>query len=436
MRMRRLGKGQTVVFSISREIRTKILECTAKDSSSDITVEDVLRWSIAETHSDASRGMPLWAVQGERFLRQEKLWKEFQRNGQTSLSKARAEKFLENEAQSLDDRYRPSHTRSQLFEDADLADLDLRRIAGRCSQFDGLAFNASTLQEEQERELSPEIEQERQVQRAPPAQPAPHSLHPDVVKFATTGVFLGGSKAFLPAFVALQDTSAAKSFSFAQIATLAGGHVFSVTVDYIKTVKEDSDNAAYISDVFLRPVQWLLSTSSQKTGLIERLVVISPYEANQLYKRMKSSTTAALHLYKPRCNSAYASLDQLDFHTISAEATSPSLPRELAIQLNLFAGQLYINSYDDYKEVCKFLGLCDFALTDEMSEQGWKVAADGFIVRDDKGRTGGTSGLQESPTNFLKILLSTIRRNGDSIAKTDMGRLLEGKLFRPEDFEA
>jgi hypothetical protein len=42
MRMRKHGKGQTVVFCISQEIQAKILECTSKESSADINVEDVL----------------------------------------------------------------------------------------------------------------------------------------------------------------------------------------------------------------------------------------------------------------------------------------------------------------------------------------------------------------------------------------------------------
>lgn len=48
-----------------------------------------------------------------------------------------------------------------------------------------------------------------------------------------------------------------------------------------------------------------------------------------------------------------------------------------------------------------------------MGEQGWKIAADGFILSDDQRRVGGRSGLHESPVGILKILMSKIRRNGD-----------------------
>jgi hypothetical protein len=176
------------------------------------------------------------------------------------------------------------------------------------------------------------------------------------------------------------------------------------------------------------------------TNTVERILIISPWEANQLYTRMRQSTAATLHLYKPRSNSGYAPLDGLDFHTVAGSPYSspPTVPRALAVQLGLFAGQLYISSHGDYLEICSFLDLSPHALTStkEMSEHGWKLSADGFILSDDQGRAGGaSSGLKQSPVNFFKLLMSKIRRNGDGIAKTHMGSLLEGKLLQSSDFD-
>lgn len=347
------------------------------------------------------------------------------------MSKDHAEKFQEDEAQSLDDRFRPQQLQTQPVHLINTTDPDLRRIAERCQQFDDLQFNSSALQEEQERELSPEIEQERQVQRAAPAKPLAHSLHEDVRAFAMTGMYVHNSLAYLPAFQSLEDSSAAQGFSVRQ---LAGDCRLLVTVDFSKTVKP-SGSASYQSDSFQRPVQWLLTSRVKGTDIVDRILIISPYEANQLYRSMEGSTAATLHLYKARCNSGYASLDKLDFHTVSAQGAPPTVPRDLAIQLDLFAGQLYISSYGDYMEICKFLGLSSETLTEEMTEAGWTVTADGYILSDDRGRRGGGSGVLESPVHFLKILMSKIRRNGDGISKTHMGNLLEGKLFQASDFE-
>lgn len=67
MRMRKLGKGQSVVFCVPEEIETKILTCTFKPDNASIDVLDVLSWAISETCVDVSRSMPLWAAQGKRF---------------------------------------------------------------------------------------------------------------------------------------------------------------------------------------------------------------------------------------------------------------------------------------------------------------------------------------------------------------------------------
>jgi hypothetical protein len=167
------------------------------------------------------------------------------------------------------------------------------------------------------------------------------------------------------------------------------------------------------------------------------MLIISQWEANEIYTSMRQSRAATLHLYKPRINSGYATLDRLDFHTVSGSPfkSSPSVPRALAVQLNLFAGQLYVSSYEDYLEICNFLGLSSQALTKEMSDLGWKLSADGFILSDNHGRVGGASGLKQSPVNFFKILFSKIRRNGEGIAKTHMGSLLEGKLLQSSDWD-
>src|SRR5436190_11089075 len=70
MRMRRLGKGQSVVICVPEEIKTKILARISKPSDSRIDVSDALSWAISETYIDIRRNLPLWAVQGIRFQHQ------------------------------------------------------------------------------------------------------------------------------------------------------------------------------------------------------------------------------------------------------------------------------------------------------------------------------------------------------------------------------
>ncbi|SMY26080.1 unnamed protein product [Zymoseptoria tritici ST99CH_1A5] len=426
MRLRQLGKGQTVVFLVSEEIKIKIMECTSKPATTSITVPDVLHWSIAEQYNEARRSMPLWAVQGQRFIKQSKIWNEAVKDGATVLSKDEAEKFLEEEAQTVQDRYEPRLDRTNTVLTELDADEDLRShaIAHRCRKFDELQYNSSTLQEEQERELSPEIEQEREIQRPHPADPALHEVHADIIAFARSGKYSTTSKKYMPAFQALRGTSAAMEFDIDRF----GGKKVLASADFARTVKQPSQKKSLASDAYQRPVQWIVSRHA--SGTIDMLLIISPVEACAVLDHVKNSKCTALHLYKPRCNMAYDPQDALDFYTTPSQVTPLALPRQLAVPLNLFAGQLYLSSYDDYLATCDFLGL-----SAEAAQDGWEIAGDGFILKDGEGRRGGSSGLSKSPVEFMKVLMSKIRRNGEGISKTHMGRILDGQLLTREDFE-
>jgi hypothetical protein len=99
--MRKLGVGQSVAFIVPEEISTKIRERTGKKPDTSIQVSDVLCWSVAETWQDLKQSMPLWAVQGERAERNKNL----SCGAVTTMEQATT--FLEDEAQTLEARYRP-----------------------------------------------------------------------------------------------------------------------------------------------------------------------------------------------------------------------------------------------------------------------------------------------------------------------------------------
>lgn len=93
-------------------------------------------------------------------------------------------------------------------------------------------LNSTTLQEEQERELAPEIEEERQIERPASAEPEEHVLHKDVRRLVDDGTITTSYKAFVPAFKTIKDVSAAKSFNVEQLPT-----DLMVTEDFIPGVK-------------------------------------------------------------------------------------------------------------------------------------------------------------------------------------------------------
>jgi hypothetical protein len=430
MRMRRLGNGHTIVFCIPPEIQAKIKG--TGHVSEKITVSDVLIWSIGETHKDMQRSMPLWAIQGQRFIHQRGLWQEVMKDGRTVLDSSHAERFLEPESQTLEQRYRPKTTQGipPALLNAEVEDAPSRCILDRCREFGQLQFSSSALHEEQERELSPEIEQERQIQKPPSATPAVHHLHPDVKRFALDKSIKKDFEAYTTAFKSLSHLSIANTVDLSGIAADAR---LMVSNDFATTVRKDCVASVY--DAFQRHVSWILTRCTTDGRDVDSVMIISPFEANLLYPWMKGSPNT-LHVYKSRSNLGYAALDDLQLHTVSARESSPVIPNALSAQLSLFSGQLYISSHEHYIEICQFLGVSTLRLTTEMEQEGWQLDADGFILRDGKGQPGGKPGMRGSPVSFFKAFLSKIRRNGDGIHKTHMGSLLEGKLFSSGEWKA
>ncbi|KAI0458811.1 hypothetical protein F5B21DRAFT_369579 [Xylaria acuta] len=421
MRMRLLGEGQSVVFCVPQEIVSRIqqqlpdIQC---DDEPTISVSDILAWAITETWSETEHNIPLWAAQGRRNERHKNFWAQCRKTGNV-LTKELAGKFLEDEAKSLEERYRP-------LQDEDNAHAILESddaITLHCQQFNSLRLRAAVLQEEQERELAPEIEQERQDERPPSAEPKKHILHHDVRHFATTGRILGEANGYMNAFASLRGTSAASLFDVSQFRP----GLF-VSVDFAQTV--EIRNSADKSDAYQRSVQWILTASETLDGEVKWMMIISPYEANELLPAIRKSSYVALHLYSPRPNLEYRSLDQLDLYTVPEALRDRGIPRQFITELNLFAGQLYISSFDKYIDICKFVGLAW-----EPTNDGEVIGADGFIHLDHAGRIGGVSGLPASPVEFFKVLFTKIRRNCETIDKTHMGQVLNNRLLSPEDFE-
>jgi hypothetical protein len=420
MRMRKLGFGQSVVFISPAEISIKIRERTCKPSDAVISVADVLLWSINETWEDLKKSMPLWAIQGERFERTKNLL----RGSATPTEQLRT--FLEDEAQSLKTRYKPqspegAHTKT--LRGWDTRNDNIATIVQRCQDFDAIGFGAAALSEEQERELAPEIEEERQIERPPRLDPESHILHPDLQRLVRTGELAPYTEAVVPAFRALASTSAAKLFNMADLPS-----DLLVTSDFIRTVKDPTSAlvGSFISDSYQRPIQFVLSVPDlSRPRSTRKLLVISPYEANQLLGGIIKEKRVTLHLFSPRYNASYAPLDKLELYNLGCAFAAGQVSRSVTLQLNLFAGSLYLRSFDEYNEICDFLGLLRAKPSD-----GQHVFADGFIEP-----PTGEWGLRSSPVPFLRVLLMKIRREGEGIEKTHMGKILNGVRLERGDIE-
>ncbi|KAL2132090.1 hypothetical protein VTI74DRAFT_4243 [Chaetomium olivicolor] len=448
MRMRKLGNGQSVTFCVSPEMQKRIRSLAKVEDPRPLTVTDILVCSIAETWDDAHRSLPLWATQGIRHQYQEVVWNRADEAGRLSLDDVKD--YLENEAQSLKQRFRPSsgssgETSFQTFTEKlkKAAQLESRQdqvgqIRAKCVEF-GLANldSMGSLQEEQERELAPEVEREQEVERPAPQEPAAHSLHRDVQRFAVEGILTANSPAFLPAFQSLSSTSAAALFP---LSTFPSSLL--VTADFSRTIapKRNADADSSHLDAYQRPVQWLLTqpgdTSASPSGM-HTVVIISPWEANKLKPLLETTPLpphprrVLLRAYLARSSLSFRTLEDLTVYTVPASCSSPvpAVPPQLVTQLNLFSGQLFLRSYAEYVRLCRYLGL-----SYQENEGEAEIAADGFV-----GRKGGKGyeacGFRESPVGCLGVLFKRVRRDCLEIKKTHMGRVLAGEILRRKDFE-
>ena len=407
MRLRELGKGQSVTFCVPSDIEGKIRSgnkhCPVIDTVA------ILAWAIGETWRDTSRNIPVWAMQGKRYLEHGALWSQSRgEDGSTEISSDSVRKFLEDEAQSIEARYRPLKEKQekQTGQEVDGATAD--SIDKRCREFGALNHGPASFREEQERELSPEIERERQVQRAPPARALPHRVHPDIRRLVLTGILNEDSEAVIPALMAFSETTAAASMDPSQ-------HPWDllVSVDFAQTVEVDGKAASRAHDCFQRPAQWILTGG-------DRMVVISPYEAHELLPAVMKSKFVYLHLYATRPNLGYRPLDSLDLYTVPATRASP-FPASLILQLNLFAGQLYFDKFAEYSGVVRFLSV---------QSRGRRPSQ--YVHENHKERD--QLQLQEDRVKFFKVIYTKVRRDCEGIDKTHMGRLLSDRLLTVDDF--
>src|ERR1700731_2493084 len=260
MRMRKLGHGQSVMFFAPPDI-DRVIRQACPTNEQNIHTLDILRWVMLETCADLRRNVPHWAQQGFDYKIRNDAWiRYFKRN---ISAQQLAPRWLQPEAKALEEMYGLETADSDHPQPTHAA-LQDPQLCKRCHLLGVKSISHIAMEEEQERELSLEVEREQQTERPLKCTPAKHKLHPEVQRLVTIGVLQHDSDAFFMSHVSKRKHGNPWSRQLL------------VTADFAKTIQEQMpDNA----NDYMRPVNWISSCTHSGDNW---LVILSPYEVNEL----------------------------------------------------------------------------------------------------------------------------------------------------------
>ncbi|KAF8601976.1 hypothetical protein BDV93DRAFT_495249 [Ceratobasidium sp. AG-I] len=419
MRMRKLGHGQSVMFFAPSEIDSQIRKAANLDAQDKVDTLDILRWAMLETCNDLQHHISHWAQQGVEHKRRAEAEQQYISSKNITGLK---EGWTTPESRSLEDMYGISNLASASSGSFTALARGIPSLRRRLDLLGVRKLEDSGMDEEQEREVSHEVERERQIERPPKSEPASHSIHQDLRVLVFTGSMPQRASCFSSLFLPLQTLNLQNVFAWS-------GNLLATT-DYGKTLA--SSFSDQLSD-FMRPLNWILSAPG---GII---VAVSSYEVNELLPQIRTSKAVRLHVYAPRVIQSMQSFSDLQFYSVSAQPTSSWSPPSplIQMQINLWAGQLYLEDHEEYRLLCAFLGI--YLEAGGQGAADVSVQSDGFVVPEDRRvlvaqyPEYSDCEFSSSPVNDLKELVGR-RRKGMEYMRTHLGQVLHARKLTPNDF--
>jgi hypothetical protein len=419
MRMRKLGHGQSVIFAAPPEIDDQIRKSAPKTLHPEANVDalDVLRWAMLETCKDLRHHVSHWAQQGIEYNRRAESQRQYEATRDVSILE---KGWTMPEARKLEEMYGvlPSHTASEHSSFTQQA-LAVPTLRGRLEMLGIQELDDPNMDEEQEREVSHEIEREQQVERPPKRIPAAHAIHQDVRHFIQTGTIPTQLSGIILLFHPFSSFDPQTSKAWSQ-------KLFAST-DFLQTIAHAPTDR--LSD-YMRPVNWIVR------GTGGARLVLSPHEVNELLPLIRQSSTVQLHVYAPRVTHSMVSFSDLRFYSVPARTNlqRTAMPSRTQLQLDLFAGQLYLSNYEEYMLLCTILGV--YTLSNKLDIQ---VESDGFVKPAHRGQLlehypgYAECKFASSPIPMLKDLIGR-RRKGMQYSRTHVGKILHGRTLTRTDF--
>ncbi|ATY64974.1 very large low complexity [Cordyceps militaris] len=435
MRMRNLGKGQTLVFYVSFEVENDIRKLLQLPHDQPLTIDRIIQWSISQTQASITRQMPHWAKQGRRHKLQSEAWEEVLKIKPTS-----------EEYEGIEEQFKAGAASAETDDEAD-SDFDHRhsQFIDRCREYGywGTTSLAGNVDETCEREVAPEVEDEKEVLKPPKPDAKDFFSNIALEKFISHGKIDQASAMLEWAFESLHRTTLATMVKKLQFP----GNL-RVTNPFATAVLTENP-----TDNYQQHVAYVLHT---KPSLVRHprqqaeVVIISQVELENYWDKISQSKFVSLHCYNAKVTPDAAALRAEPIYPLDGDLVYAH-PVHTRIALDLFAGQLYFSTYDEYVQVSSFLGLVYFEETGDMA-----VDPDGFVPPPERHKIPPWhrradqywDTFSTSPVSFFKQFLSVVRGHGAGIEHTHMGRILDGghlgkyefpdtfRLRGPDDAEA
>ncbi|KAF8446832.1 hypothetical protein BGX38DRAFT_1093847 [Terfezia claveryi] len=462
MRMRNLGYGQSVRFVAPPEVNRRILDYSPKSRDRNIhnkiETKDILLWVMHETCIQTEQYLALWASHGIAYQTRHSAKEATESKSLMEMYSSSNEGKSNSLLRKIELKLNEYQLRSQKQE--------LRGIKARCEDYRISSFRNTSLEELQEREVARSQEHQRKDPRPPlkeiSTKPCAHELHPSLVQFIETSVRPLPPNTPGSPFRTLVQTLEQTSFSN-QIGKDPWTSRILTTVDFSRSLVLKSGApiseppAGPETDFPLQPVTWVMSTRALHDSNHLILIIISPFEANELLPSIRRSTSVNLHMYSPRMQNTTVGIFDLVpgstppfsnkhyCHNIHPEM------EQLMIQVNLYAGELFFSSYEMYRKTCAFLGICDMSKEQptpssmECQRPPADIRAGKLDIAhsgDEDTRVSGNKGEMvtthsaQSKTNrwgFLKDLVK-LRARGVLTKHSHMGSLLRGKILQEEEY--
>ena len=396
------------MFVAPPEVHQNILELAGARSNKELTGLDVIAWTLEQSCSNIERCQPLRVMQGlghhqrqlvaHKFLQKFPSFKDItEENAESDEVKA----FKEKEDQTLNDLYAPAALKTSALPgiiQSSQQDPDpmVQTLLKTWRELGQSVPEGTSMHEEHEREVAHEISQETQIERPPGA----NALRACVDKKLHKYIFSGDIHEFRRFPLAFSGVAETSSAALLVTHSKSVWNHLRVTKGFVDTVERPISG---YSDNYLRPVNWALARKyeSGATGLL----LLSQFEVNELLHEIGHETSeVTLHIYEPRVTKSMSAVDSDSVGTPSHSAEQwLTVDPQALLELHLFAGQLYLDKYDQYCQLCTLLGTAP----------------------------GSTINI---PLAFVKEWTG-IRRKGRNYLQSHIGQVVSGRVLQEEEFE-